>query len=233
MMSPAKRHRHKTQAAHGAASVAAKNGAPVDANLYELMLMQLADHKRSLKEIQSVERKVEAKRHMLPEYAAYVDGILQADAGRQDDVVMTMMVWSVDVGDYARAIQIGAYALKHGLTTPEQYNRDTATLLTEEIAEARLRGGDVSVLDLMQTDQLTEGRDMPDEVRAKLKRAIGEAYGEDNPDIAVKYLERAIELNKNIGVKKLLDSLKRKAKAAADATAVPPTEAAPDEAAGD
>lgn len=217
MISPAKRHRHKTQAAREAASVAAHNGAPVDANLYELMLMQMADHKRSLKQIQSLERKVEAKRHMLPEYAAYVDGVLQADAGRQDDVVMTIMVWSVDVGDFERAIRIGAYALKHGLTTPEQYNRDTATLLAEEIAEAKLRGADVPVEYLVHVDDLTAGHDMPDEVRAKLKRAIGEAYADAAPALAVVYLERAIELNKNIGVKKLLDSLKRKVKAASEA----------------
>lgn len=233
MISPAKRHFQKTAAAHGAASVAAHNGAPVDANLYELMLMQLADHKRSLKEIQSVERKVEAKRGMLPEYVAYIDGILQADSGRQDEVLMTMLVWSIDVGDYARAIEIGAYALRHGLVTPEQYNRDTATLLAEEMAEARLRGAAVPVDDLVHVDDLTSGSDMPDEARAKLKRAIGEAYSDAAPYVATAYLERAIELNKNIGVKKLLDSLKRKAKAAAEAQATPATEAAPDETAGD
>jgi len=211
MLSPAKRHFQTTLAAHEAASVAAHNGAPVDANLYELMLMQLADHKRTLKGIQSVQRKIDAKRQMLPEYEAYVDGVLSADAGRQDDVVMTMMVWSVDVGDYARALKIGAYALKHGLTTPEQYNRDTATLLAEEIAEARLRGAAVPVEDLVQADDLTQDHDMPDEVRAKLKRAIGEAYGEDVPALAAAYLERAIELNPKIGVKKLLEGMKRKA----------------------
>ncbi len=233
MISPAKRHFQQTAAAQGGAFVAAHNGAPVDANLYELMLMQLADHKRSLKQIQSVERKIEAKRAMLPEYAAYIDGILQADSGRQDEIVMTMMVWSIDVGDFARALQIGSYALRHGLLTPEQYNRDTATLLAEEIAEARLRGGHVPVEDLVHVDDLTAGCDMPDEVRAKLKRALGEAYGEGAPALAVAYLERAIELNKHIGAKKLLDSLKRKAKAAAEAPAVHPTEAAPDEASGD
>ena len=38
----------------------------------------------------------EAKRTMLPEYMPWVQGVLHADAGGQDDVLMTVMVWLMD-----------------------------------------------------------------------------------------------------------------------------------------
>lgn len=47
------------------------------------MLMQLAEHRRRLKQIQSIERKIEVKRQLLPEYAAYIQGFWKATvAGR-------------------------------------------------------------------------------------------------------------------------------------------------------
>ncbi|WP_269059049.1 phage terminase small subunit, partial [Ralstonia solanacearum] len=46
-----------------------------------------------LKQVQSVERKAELKRKLLPEYAAWIRGVLDADTGAQDEVFMTVMVW--------------------------------------------------------------------------------------------------------------------------------------------
>lgn len=210
MISPAKRHYQKAAAIQLEDSAGQANLA-----IYEQMLLQLADHKRSLKEIQSVERKIEAKRGMIPAYQGYIEGILASDSGRQDDILMTIMVWKVDTGDYQGALDIGRYALTHGLVTPEQYQRDTATLLAEEIAEAAISGAAVPLPTLVQTDELTADRDMPDQVRAKLKRALGEAYASDGQtQQAEAVLNRAIELNPNVGVKQQLRELQRKNKAA-------------------
>lgn len=210
MISHAKRHYQK------AAALQIEDGASQsDLAIYEQMLLQLADHKRSLKEIQSVERKIEAKRGMIPAYQGYIDGILASNSGRQDDILMTIMVWMVDTGDYSTALDIGDYAITHGLVTPEQYQRDTATLLAEEIAEAALNGGNVPEEIITRTDALTAEHDMPDQVRAKLKRALGEAYAKaEKNQLAEAALNRAIELNPNVGVKKQLDQLRRKNKAA-------------------
>ena len=54
------------------------------ATYYEIQLMQLAEHRRQLKAIQSIERKVELKHKLLPEYDAWIDGTLAADHGAQD-----------------------------------------------------------------------------------------------------------------------------------------------------
>ncbi|MBN4688500.1 terminase, partial [Escherichia coli] len=110
----------------------------MDANAYELMLAKLAEDRRRLKEVQSIERKIEIKRQILPDYAPWVQGALEAGRGGQDAVLMTVMVWRIDVGDFAGALDIAAYALRHGLVLPDQYQRDAATLIAEEIADQAL-----------------------------------------------------------------------------------------------
>jgi hypothetical protein len=177
------------------------------------MLMQLHDHKRRLKEIQSVERKADAKREMLPEYAAYIDGVIESGAGVQDDVLMTTMVWRVDVSDIPGALDIGAYALAHHLKTPEQYNRDTATLLAEEVSEQALRlQGPGEASQLLRAEEMTRGHDMPDEVRAKLHKAIGIALSDIDAVQAVEHLDRSIQLHEKGGAKKLREQVARNIK---------------------
>ena len=76
-MTPARRHRERALAAlQGAANPQFDQ---VRANAYELQLMQLAEHRRTLKGIQSIERKIDAKRTMLPVYKPWIDGLLAAD----------------------------------------------------------------------------------------------------------------------------------------------------------
>ena len=104
------------------------------ANQYELMLLKLAEDKRRLKEIQSIERKIEVKATLLPEYLPWIEGVLDAGSGRQDDVLMTVFVWAIDIADFALAIKIGAYAIEHRLTMPDQYKRDVPCVLAEEVA---------------------------------------------------------------------------------------------------
>lgn len=74
MTSPARAHRLRALAANRVADGA--EPPPAHANAYELMLMQLAEHRRRLKQVQSIERKIEAKRTMLPEYMPWVQGVL-------------------------------------------------------------------------------------------------------------------------------------------------------------
>lgn len=218
MATPAQKHFQRVSAAQ-----ASKPGSETNAphgNAYEMMLMQLADHKRRLHDTQSVERKAEVKREILPEYDAYVKGVLEGDSGVQDDVLMTVMVWRIDAGDLWGAIEIGDYALSHSLKTPEQYKRDTATLLTEEIADFTLRqaSGTDAELDLsllLHTEEVTHAHDMPDEVRAKLHKAIGFAMEQKGDlTLALQNLKRALDLDKNAGVKKRIEQIERKIKSA-------------------
>ncbi|WP_312679170.1 phage terminase small subunit, partial [Escherichia coli] len=69
MMTPARRHllRHQAQAANQQENQTYASG-------YELMLAKLATDKRRLKAIQSIERKIEVKGELLPEYQPWVSG---------------------------------------------------------------------------------------------------------------------------------------------------------------
>ncbi|STH42997.1 small terminase subunit [Escherichia coli] len=45
---------------------------------------------------------------LLPKYAAWAEGVLAAGGAQQDDVLMYVMLWRIDAGDYAGALEIGA-----------------------------------------------------------------------------------------------------------------------------
>jgi hypothetical protein len=213
---PAQRH-----FARVAAALVAATGEPgqslAGASRYELMLAKLATDRRRLKDVQSIERKRLVKLEVLPEYADYVAGALEGGRGAQDDVLVTVMVWRIDVGDYAGAIQIARYALEHGLTLPDQYERTLATTVAEEVAEVALvalkaaQGFDVDLL--YQVIDLTAKHDMPDVVRAKLYKATGYAL-DAYPTLALNYLRRALELHDKIGVKQDITRLEKAVNAA-------------------
>jgi hypothetical protein len=202
MSSPAQRHRMIHHALARSAAAQADTPAP-DTSPYQLMLAKLAEDKRVLKSTQSLEQKILIKSNRLPEYEAWVTGWLQADKPAQDDVVATLLVWYIDTGHIQRALDIGAVMLDNGLQLPDRFQRDLATLLVEEIAEcAAAPDGDlVTDEQLLAVGALTDGRDMPDEVRAKLHKILGLRLRERAPKQALEHLQRALRLNPRIGVK--------------------------------
>lgn len=231
--SPAKAHRERTLAAQRS------DETPVHAagaNQYELMLAKLLDDKRRLKAIQSIEAKAKLKAELLPEYLPWVDGVLAGDQGVQDDVLMTVMVWAIDAGDLALGRRIGAYAIRHKLAMPDQYQRGTGAILAEETAEAAIKaldGADPDRLtrllaDLCEVKAVVDGDDMHDQVLAKLHKAIGYvardlAAAGDEPQAAelrshaIDHLKRALALHDKIGVKKDIEQLERAIKNSAPA----------------
>ncbi|WP_068634914.1 phage terminase small subunit [Thauera butanivorans] len=232
MNSPARRHYLRTAAALAAAAGAAQEDLPpATANAYELMLRQLAEHRRTLKSIQSIERKVEAKRGFLPVYAPWVDGVLQADRGGQDDVLVTVLVWRIDTGDLAGALTLAEYAVRHGLTPPDHYQRGLPCIVAEEFAEVALRqlaaGELADVAALEGAADLTAGHDMPDEVRAKLYKALGYALREAAPQQALDYLHAALKAHDKVGVKKDIERLEREIRKAAEPPATEQPNTAP------
>ncbi|WP_313073441.1 phage terminase small subunit [Melaminivora sp.] len=227
-LTPAQRHRMHHLALQQAALAEATNAhGHTVGTAYELQLAQLHQHRLRLKDLQSVERKVEAKRAMLPEYDAYLDGVLAARPGTQDDVLATVLVWHIDAGNYGRALQLAEYALASGMSPPDRYNRDLPTIVQDEVAEAILAGrlaGPDAVAIAAQALQLTEAADTPDQARAKLYKAAGWALlgktGSHDVDMktrtlkackaALPLLQRALQLDTRTGVKKDIERLERR-----------------------
>lgn len=222
MASPARRNFERKAAAQRTAAETPEQR--VNANAYELMLVKLAEDKRRLHELQSIERRIEVKRTLLPEYVPWIVGVLEGNQGVQDDVLMTVMVWCIDIGDFEHALTIARYAIAHKLAMPDQYKRSTGCLIAEEFADQALRMKDGISAELTYwlnvAQELTASEDMPDEVRAKLLKAIG--YGLDqmgNKSEALDHLRRALELHNKVGVKKDIERIEREIKNSAPAPA--------------
>lgn len=233
-LTPAQASMRRQQAE--AAAQAAQHSGATTGSAYELMQAQLYQHTRALKTIQSVERKVEAKRGFLADYWPWVDGVLAAGQGGEDMVLTTVFVWAIDASEYDRALDMGAHILQHGLKLPDRYQRDPATTLIDEFADAALKpGGQASgpsVDQLARVAELTAAHDVPDQARAKLYKALGYAVArrQDNNDKfselsktdttqALALLTRAIELHKDCGAKKDIERLDRRLKALTDPAA--------------
>lgn len=185
-----------------------------------------ADMQR-LHAIKSIKAKIAAKRKLLPDYAAFCDGMMEAAAPGDrvaDDILATVMVWRIDTADYTGALTIAEYLLAHSLAMPARYQRDAATTVTEEIADAALRDlAEKKPFDLdtlLMTEDMTAKADMPDEVRAKLHKAIGlelhrQANAEDVTDPtdlltqAAEALRKAQGFDGRCGVKKVIEQIER------------------------
>lgn len=212
MTSPARQHFERVRAQRQAAAVAAGDSL-AGATGYELMLAKLASDRVRLADVQSAERKAEVKRELLPDYADYVAGVLNGGRGVQDDVLATVLVWRIDAGDYAGALDIARYALANGLKLPDQFQRQLPVALAEEFADVALKtmqaGGAFSASILADVGVMTNDHDMPDQVRAKLLKAYGLAANVDPLTIenrdqyvaALNALRRAAELHPAVGVK--------------------------------
>lgn len=239
MFSPALRHRQKKLAAQVINRAGAQGHAPerpetgAEATEYELLLAALGSDMAKLKEIQSTEGKIAAKREMIDAYTPHVDATLEAagETGKavQDELLVTMMLWRFDIGDFDRGLDIAEHVLRFGLRLPERFQRTPGTLIAEEIAEAALsaigQDKDFDLKVMMRAGQLTADQDMPDIVRAKLHKAIGlqlvrtadrfEVEPESAPAggivharrSALENLQRAIGLHGKIGVKKEIERL--------------------------
>lgn len=207
MTSPFRRHRMAAEAAAASTDTETLR----NASGYEVMLVKLAEDRRRLKDLQSVQAKADLKRELLPDYDGWVRGVLEHGQGAQDDVLATVMLWSIDAGLYRQALDIGAYILRYQLAMPDQFERSPQALLVEEIADAAKRdrdGGQPFEVDLLHCAlELTDGLDMHDQIRAKAFKELG-LLTEDATK-RLQYLQRAQALNANAGVKKEIQAAER------------------------
>jgi hypothetical protein len=253
MFSPALRHRQRVLAREAAKTAAAPRakrtlaGAAASTALtppaegsqagteYAALLAVLHENLRSLSDIQSHEARLPKKAEYAAQFANWVDGVIEADEPVQDEIVVTMLIWALDCHDWSRALHIAQFVLGHGLELPERYSRTAACFLAEEIAEVALKDPEAVPLgNLAWVQAHTAGADMPDQVRAKLTKAIGRGFAvladafdpaADNAPAggkaayvaeALTNLRRALQLDEKAGVKKDIERLEREQKKLAD-----------------
>ncbi|ELP5718863.1 terminase [Enterobacter asburiae] len=221
MLTPAQRHFQKVMAERRGQE---DEESDIQRTAHEQILHRLRMDLSRLSGVQSEETKAEMKKSMLPEYEGWIEGTLDGDSGRQDEVITRLMVWAIDCRDYALALRLGRYVVRHGLTLPDNFNRTAATFLTEEVskplltlaaadADADLSSG-VAVLD--EVAEIVADSDMPDVVRAKLckARALARRGATDitTKAEALALFREALTRNPNAGVKKEIATLAREVK---------------------
>ncbi|HAN7926183.1 TPA: terminase [Escherichia coli] len=221
MLTPAQRHFQKVMAERRGQ---ADEESDIQRTAHEQILHRLRMDLSRLSGVQSEETKAEMKKSMLPEYEGWIEGTLDGDSGRQDEVITRLMVWAIDCRDYALALRLGRYVVRHGLTLPDNFNRTAATFLTEEMskplltlaaadADADLSSG-IAVLD--EVADIVADSDMPDVVRAKLckARALARRGATDitTKAEALALFREALTRNPNAGVKKEIATLAREVK---------------------
>ncbi|HBJ5623280.1 TPA: terminase [Salmonella enterica subsp. enterica serovar Hvittingfoss] len=219
MLTPAQKHFQQVMARR--AGLETGEETLVERTAHEQILHRLRLAQSRLKGIQSKAAKAVAKKELLPEFEGWIEGTLDSDNGRPDEVITTLMVWAVDCGDLPLALRIGEYVVRHNLSLPDNFGRDAATVLTEEICNPllTLAGTDpdadlsayIAPLDTLQG--IVNDCDMPDEVRAKLckarafsRRAITDPQTQA---LSLKLLREAMHLNPNAGVKREIATLTR------------------------
>lgn len=262
-LAQAHRERHA-----GAASILAAASDPIandnaepqdlraDASPATLQRLAMAEDRRQLKALQSVEKRIELKRELLPKYAAYVAGVLDAGAiardadpafqAPQDDVLINVMIWDLDVGDLHGAVRLFDFALAHGWALPANFKRNLATFVAEQAADVSLAeleaGRSADLISLSHLEELVRDQDMPDEVRARLHKAIGREIARRAAEPAVEgepvqagarrarleyahaHLARARDLDSASGVKGDIQRLERELRKLAEPDTAPAPE---------
>ncbi|KHF56161.1 phage terminase small subunit [Klebsiella pneumoniae] len=225
MLTPAQKHFQRVMAErHGKTDEQSDTARTA----HEQIMHRLRMDQSALRRVQSDQAKAAMKRQLLPHYEGWIEGTLDGDSGRQDEVIVTLMVWAIDAGDYALAARIGRYVVTHGLLMPDRFNRTAATVLVDEICDpilVQVKADDttdvtpyLAVLD--DVADFTAGSDMPDVVRAKLCKARAFALRNGTTEeqtTALALLRQALTLDAGAGVKKEIERLARVVKKAAAA----------------
>ncbi len=200
---------------------------------YDALLVVLHDDVRKISEIASIEARNPIKRDKMAQYRPWVDGVLQAgegaDSAAPDEIVATMLIWALDIGDFEFAMAIARHMLAFGLPLPERFDRSTGCYVAETLAELSLKNDDVPHAILVEAHELTKAdvTTIPDQARAKMFKALGrsalvqiEAHDPNAENAvagqlqalqtsALAHFEQALALNSKAGVKRNITDLKK------------------------
>ncbi|GLR27826.1 Phage small terminase subunit [Psychrobacter pacificensis] len=220
---PAARHRQKALSQKEVTNITA---GPNQA--YRMLQLKLREDKQALKSKQSIQAKIELKRELVGHYDEWINATLTAGKGDQDNLLTTLMLWHIDIGSFERALDIAEYAMKHDLKMPDAHQRTLATVVAEEIADTAKKlaaSGEITdeqIAQVLRASTITAEEDMPDQVRAKLARQVGELTEAVTPEFALEQFQTALKFDENSGVK---GSIKRLEKQLKDAELKPKDEA--------
>lgn len=195
-ISPAQRFKAAITArlAHAAANSQFAAPRPKDApnaTEYEILLQALGEDLARLEKISSTELKTEFKRAQIEKFENHVNATIAAikETGNafQDEIFVRMLVWQCDLGNYEKALEMGELMVAHQMPMPIGFNLPTPAWICAEIGKAaeaaRNLENNFPLEILHRTENLIEGKDVPDAHKSRLMKTL-----------AFKYMERAAKI---------------------------------------
>lgn len=178
---------------------------------FDLLMVKLTRDKQALSDIQGTPGKIAYKNEHFETYWPWCEGILSQNEKREDKILINMFIWSFDIADLDKALQLSEYMLDHEiqLNKTTDFNITTAGFIARSIADL----GQFPDLDLEQLQpffDLVKDKDMPNVVLAGLYKTAGLlSKEEDHFENALAYFKQAAQLHKNIGVANLTKEVEK------------------------
>lgn len=210
MSNPFRDHRRralaKLQAAKKAAGGDSNTGerGQRELTVQETARKTLTELQLQLKEIRSTEAKEAFKRDHLIDLFPYVDGVMsveleEGDTLPQDDVFMTILVWSFDAGMLSTGRKMAEFARQHGWRMPPRFNiEDPAifimTRLTKIVAEHSEDPGKMPRDTILKIANDYAGADLHDELGFDVQKMLGELKSDTAPEEALEHYKRAVKI---------------------------------------
>lgn len=184
---------------------------------YEQQRLQLLQHRQQLSEVKSRQDKAQLKAEILPLYEDWLNGVLASRPHPHDVVFTTCMVWHIDAGNLDKGTELGLFALDHDMTMSDQYERNLATVLIDELTyglrhDARLSVGHVHTLSerlIAKTDHGQHALNVPDQVRGKFFKQCGLQLSDDHPEQALNCLRLAQQYHAEVHVANRIKALEK------------------------
>lgn len=217
MLSPAAQHRLKASGGGrvetpAAATVASEKPNTARIQNHESVLAgQFFADLHSMGHIKSRIRRTDKKRHALERYQVWLDSFMERGGwqGRESFMFVWLLLWTIDVSEWRRGLQLAQFALAAGMGTPKDFSRNLAETVCEEIVGGILKTDDpAQYSDILETlAALVNGCDMTDQITAKLCKARGVVRLTVDPEKARELFLQALKLDPDVGVKRYLKAL--------------------------
>lgn len=204
--------------AEQAAIQAADSGEPINAPIFDQMMLRLQNFKNLISKLANRGFKTARKRAAIPEFNGYIDGILAAGEGGQDDVFMTIFMWICDTGDYIRATELFEHADEHKLSMPMGFKRSPINFFAESMAKYYLDENSdfdpkTAISHLQELEVFMIDADVHEDVKALVFKSLGSLLVsmDDEKDklSALEYLKKAQGENPKSGLKTKINSLQK------------------------
>lgn len=170
-----------------------------------------------LKATNSHAKKDEIKEtELLDKYRLYLKGIIDTGTGEDNKVLVSNMIWAIDVQDFDWAMMLGDYATTHQLAAPEDFTRDVRNIFCGEMSAWALKEQKANRTAepwLSTVFGMSRDWDLVDKITAELYRAMGQEIEAEEPAKALDYYQQALQADDGAGVKPAITRLEKQLEA--------------------